>query len=77
MFNELGTDMAPQNKHKRLSGNDDQDTDTDSEVKCFTDKCKLAYLSTNDTMVPIYYYFGASKEQVKHCRLRLAICDLN
>ena len=29
-------------------------------------------------MVPIYYhYFGARKEQVKHCRLRLAISDLN
>ena len=28
-------------------------------------------------MVPIYYYFGSRKEQVKHCRLRLAISDLN
>ena len=35
------------------------------------------YLSTNDTMIPIYYYFGTRKEQVKHCRLRLAISDLN
>ena len=34
-------------------------------------------MSTNDTVVPIYYYFGARKEQVKHCRLRLAISDLN
>ena len=34
-------------------------------------------LSTNDTMVPIYYYFGSRKEQVKHCRLRLAVSDLN
>ena len=34
-------------------------------------------LSTNDTMVPIYYYFRSRKEQVKHCRLRLAISDLN
>ena len=29
------------------------------------------------TLVPIYYYFGSRKEQVKHCRLRLAISDLN
>ena len=35
------------------------------------------YLSTNDTMIPVYYYFGTRKEQVKHCRLRLAISDLN
>ena len=28
-------------------------------------------------MIPIYYYFGTRKEQVKHCRLRLAISDLN
>ena len=35
------------------------------------------YLSTNDTIVPIYYYFGSRKEKVKHCRLRLAISDLN
>ena len=35
------------------------------------------YLSTNDTIVPIYYYFGSRKEQVKHCRLRLAISNLN
>ena len=28
-------------------------------------------------MVPIYYYFGARNEQVKHCRLRLAISDLS
>ena len=35
------------------------------------------YLSTNDTMIPIYYYFGTRKEHVKHCRLRLAISDLN
>ena len=35
------------------------------------------YLSTNDTMIPLYYYFGARKEQVKHCRLRLAISDWN
>ena len=35
------------------------------------------YLSTNDTMIPIYYYFGTRKQQVKHCRLRLAISDLN
>ena len=35
------------------------------------------YLSTNDTMVPMYYYFGSRKKQVKHCRLRLAISDLN
>ena len=35
------------------------------------------YLSTNDTMVPIYYYFGSRMEQVKHYRLRLAISDLN
>ena len=35
------------------------------------------YLSTNHTMVPIYYYFGSRKEQVKYCRLRLAISDLN
>ena len=35
------------------------------------------YLSTNDTMVPVYYYFGSRKEQVKHCRLRLAISNLN
>ena len=35
------------------------------------------YLSTNDTAVPIYYYFGSRKEQVKHCRLRLAISNLN
>ena len=28
-------------------------------------------------MVPIYYYFGSRKEQVKHCRLRLAVSDLN
>ena len=28
-------------------------------------------------MVPIYYYFGARKEQVKHCGLWLAINDLN
>ena len=34
-------------------------------------------MSTNDTMVPICYYFGARKEQVKRCRLRLAISDLN
>ena len=39
--------------------------------------CLKIYLSTNDTMVPIYYYFGSRKEQVKHCRLRLAISDLN
>ena len=26
---------------------------------------------------PIYYYFGTRKDQVKHCRLRLAISDLN
>ena len=25
----------------------------------------------------LYYYFGARKGQVKHCRLRLAISDLN
>ena len=31
----------------------------------------------NDTMVPIYYYFGSRKEQVKPCRLRLTISDLN
>ena len=37
----------------------------------------LLLLSTNDTMIPIYYYFGTRKEQVKHCRLRLAISDLN
>ena len=35
------------------------------------------YLSTNDTIVPIYYYFGSRKEQVKHCRLRLAVSNLN
>ena len=29
------------------------------------------------TLIPIYYYFGTRKEQVKHCRLRLAISDLN
>ena len=34
-------------------------------------------MSTNDTMVSIYYYFGSRKEQVKHCRLRLAISNLN
>ena len=34
-------------------------------------------MSTNDTIVPIYYYFGSRKEQVKHCRLRLAISNLN
>ena len=29
-------------------------------------------------VVPIYYYyFGSRKEQVKHCRLRLAISNLN
>ena len=28
-------------------------------------------------MIPIYYYFGTRKEQVKHCRLRLAVSDLN
>ena len=35
------------------------------------------YLSTNENMVPIYCYFGSRKEQVKHCRLRLAISSLN
>ena len=35
------------------------------------------YLSMNNTIVPIYYYFGSRKEQVKHCRLRLAISNLN
>ena len=35
------------------------------------------YLSTNDTLVPIYYYFGFRKEQDNHCRLRLAISYLN
>ena len=35
------------------------------------------YLSTNDTVVPIYYYFGSRKEHVNHCRLRLDISDLN
>ena len=35
------------------------------------------FLPTSDTMVPIYYYFGSRKEQVKHCRLRLVISDLN
>ena len=28
-------------------------------------------------MIPIYYYFDTRKEQVKRCRLRLAISDLN
>ena len=28
-------------------------------------------------MIPIYYYFDNRKEQVKRCRLRLAISDLN
>ena len=37
----------------------------------------LLLLSTNDTMVPIYYNLGSRKEQVKHCRLRLAISNLN
>ena len=27
-------------------------------------------------MGPIYYYFGSRKEQVEHCRLRLAVNDL-
>ena len=35
------------------------------------------YLSAKDTMVPTYYYFGFRKEQGKHCRLRLAISNLN
>ena len=35
------------------------------------------YFSTNDTMVRTYYYFGFRMEQVKHCRLRLAISNLN
>ena len=35
------------------------------------------YSSTNDTIVSIYYYFGSKKEQIKHCRLRLAINNLN
>ena len=35
------------------------------------------YSSTNDTIVSIYYYFGSKKEQIKHCRLRLAITNLN
>ena len=35
-------------------------------------------MSANDNIVPIYYYyFGSRKEQVQHCRLRLAISDLN
>ena len=34
-------------------------------------------MSTNDTVVPIYYYFGSRKERVNHCRLRLAISNLN
>ena len=28
-------------------------------------------------MVSIYYYFGYRKEHVTHCRLQLAISDLN
>ena len=35
------------------------------------------YLWTNDTIVPIYYYFDSKKELIKHCRLRLAINSLN
>ena len=34
-------------------------------------------MSTNDTVVPIYYYFGSRKEEVQHCRLRLVISNLN
>ena len=32
--------------------------------------------SMNDTLVPIYYFFGFRKVQVNHCRLRLAISNL-
>ena len=35
------------------------------------------YLSMNHTLVPTYYYFGFRKEQVNHCRLRLATSNLN
>ena len=35
------------------------------------------YLSTNNTLVPIYYYFGFRKEQVNHRILQLVISNLN
>ena len=34
-------------------------------------------LSSQDTVIPSYFYFGNRKEQVVHCRLRLGISDLN
>ena len=34
-------------------------------------------MTVNDNMVPIYYYSGSRKEQVKHCRLRPAISNLS
>ena len=51
-------------------------------VKLFKQILQLAcwnkYLSANDDIVSIYYnYFGSRKEQVKHCRFRLDISNLN
>lgn len=30
-----------------------------------------------DSKVPVYYYYGARKQQIVHCRLRLGVSDLN
>ena len=34
-------------------------------------------MTVNDNMVPIFYYSGSRKEQVKHCRLQTAISNLS
>ena len=34
------------------------------------------YLSSEDPIVPSYFYYGERKEQVMHCRLRLGLSDL-
>ena len=35
------------------------------------------YLSSQDNLIPPYYYRGKRREQVLHCKLRLGISDLN
>ena len=76
MFNEPSIDMSPQNKHKRISDNNDRVTDMDSETECFTDTNADWYICQRMTLWFLYTIISVL-ERNKYCRLLLGISDLN